>query len=56
MLKELDPSLNGGQEVSLIKCPICPVTFGENEGSKRRWHYIKDHTPSDFGLTPMIHE
>ena len=57
MLKEYRyPDGNGMRTVAvtLIECPACGYEFSEKEP---RWkHFLHDHLPEDFGLSPLDRE
>jgi|APHM01.1.fsa_nt_gi hypothetical protein len=53
----VDHGTDGNQEIRLTRCPVCGLSFGVHghaDGAKSpSSHLRQDHTPSDFGLTPM---
>lgn len=42
---------NHWKRIMLSECPVCGHEFGKNQ---HRWkHYLEDHDPEDFGLSPL---
>ena len=35
----------------LVACPICGMEFHDNVN--KPFHFLNEHTPSDFGLSPL---
>jgi hypothetical protein len=50
--RERKPSASGTEmQPVLVQCPICGKEFRDNVN--KPFHFLNEHTPSDFGLTPL---
>jgi competence CoiA-like predicted nuclease len=39
--------------VSMTECPVCGQEFDIPSGGAVPAHFLHDHTPEDFGLSPL---
>jgi competence CoiA-like predicted nuclease len=44
---------NHRHRVSMTECPVCGKTFGIPSGGALSSHFLHDHKPEDFGLSPL---
>ena len=48
---------NGGRRdrISLVECPApgCDKSWEMGDSQKRSLHFLKEHRPEDFGLSPL---
>lgn len=44
-----------GNKITLVltECPACGKSFSHKAGHERAMHFVNDHGPADFGLSPM---
>jgi hypothetical protein len=45
-----------GYRIVLLRCPACGIPFITEEGesnNERPPHFLEEHTPDDFGLSPL---
>lgn len=50
MTLEVSHFAKGRRVLSLTVCPACGYEFDEDED---RYHHLGDHSPEDFGLSPL---
>jgi len=51
-LTELDLDTTG-RHARITECPACGEEFSELTGREISNHLLHDHTPADFGLSPL---
>lgn len=53
MTLEVRVDASGQRNVVLTECPVCGEPLGRDKPGMRRTHFLVEHGPEDFGLSPM---